>query len=485
MPTREGREPPAGALVRPASEVEGYAGRPPAAASVPAAVPYAPPPGALPAARPPAWRWVHVGVAALAMVLTLPGRTHGLGLFTEPLLKSLRLDRESYGFLNLWATLFGAVFCLPCGRLLDRLGTRAVFLGVTVALGAVVLAMSWCVTGDSPWPLALDLPDWLGGPVVFIVMADLFLFLLLTRGLGQSALSVVSLALIGRSAGRKPGLPMGVYAAATTAGFLAAFAVLGAVVKAAPDAWREPWAGVGVGVLVLGVVGGLMVRNGALEADPAKTAAAGLAGDSHTLGQALLSPAFWTFSVTTSFYGLVVAGTSLFGESLLAERGFDKAVFVNVTLLGIPVGLAANLLAGWLATRWPLPRVMALSAVLLAAALAAFPFVNTELQVYAYAAALAAAGGAITVCFFSVYRRAFGPARLGSIQGVAQMLTVLFSAVGPLIFAKAKARLGGYTPLFPAFAAAAAALAVFTWLAPLPRRRAADTSPLSDLQGES
>jgi MFS family permease len=417
------------------------------------------------------------------MVLTLPGRTHGLGLFTEPLLKSLALDRQSYGFLNLWATLLGALFCLPCGWLLDRLGTRAVFLGVTASLGVVVLAMSGCVVGAGTFPLALDLPGRLGGPVTLVVMADLFLFLLLTRGLGQSALSVVSLGLIGRSAGRKSGLPMGVYAAATTAGFLAAFAVLGAVVKASPDAWRIPWAGIGVGVLVLGIVGGLLIRDRALESDPAKAAAAEPTEPSRTLGQALRCPAFWTFSVTTSFYGLVVAGTSLFGESLLKERGFDKAVFVNVTLLGVPVGLAANLLAGWAATRWPLPRVMALSAGLLAAALVAFPFVTTEAQVYAYAAALAAAGGAVTVCFFTVYRRAFGPARLGSIQGVAQMLTVLFSAAGPLVFAGAQARLGAYAPLFPVFAAVSLGLAVATWAAPLPRRPAIDSSPLTDLQG--
>src|SRR5215813_1541081 len=112
------------------------------------------PPATLPLAAPaadraPAWRWVHVGAAALAMVLTLPGRTHGLGLFTEPLLKSLGLDRESYGFLNLWATLLGALFCLPCGWLLDRFGTRTVFLAVTAALGVTVLAMAQWTTGAS------------------------------------------------------------------------------------------------------------------------------------------------------------------------------------------------------------------------------------------------------------------------------------------------------------------------------------------------
>src|SRR5579885_3651605 len=40
---------------------------------------------AKPAGINPAARGVHVAVAALAMVATLPGRTHGLGVFTEPI----------------------------------------------------------------------------------------------------------------------------------------------------------------------------------------------------------------------------------------------------------------------------------------------------------------------------------------------------------------------------------------------------------------
>jgi hypothetical protein len=44
-----------------------------------------------------------LGVAALAMVATLPGRTQGLGLITEPLLTDLQIDRVSYAVVNLWA----------------------------------------------------------------------------------------------------------------------------------------------------------------------------------------------------------------------------------------------------------------------------------------------------------------------------------------------------------------------------------------------
>src|SRR5947209_16196585 len=125
------------------------------------------------------WRWIHIAVAAMAMVATLPGRTHGLGLITEPLLKDLGLDRVDFAAVNLWATLLGAAFCLPVGWLLDRLGARLTLTGVGAALGAVVMLMS-----------ALE-----GGPGrETALLLEMFVLVLLTRGLGQSALSVVSLA---------------------------------------------------------------------------------------------------------------------------------------------------------------------------------------------------------------------------------------------------------------------------------------------------
>src|SRR5687767_1509069 len=88
-----------------------------------------------------------VAVAAAAMVATLPGRTHGLGLVTEPLLADLGLDRVGFATLNFWATVVGAAFCVPAGWLLDRLGVRWVLAGVLLALGAVVVGMSRVPSG--------------------------------------------------------------------------------------------------------------------------------------------------------------------------------------------------------------------------------------------------------------------------------------------------------------------------------------------------
>src|SRR6201988_1429610 len=95
-----------------------------------------------PFALPFYYGWVNVFIAALAMVGTLPGRTQGLGLITEPLLRDLQIDRVAFARINLWATLIGALFSIGVGRLIDRFGSRIVLTVVTVALEAVVLGMS-------------------------------------------------------------------------------------------------------------------------------------------------------------------------------------------------------------------------------------------------------------------------------------------------------------------------------------------------------
>src|SRR5262252_7708696 len=75
--------------------------------------------------------WINVVVGAVIMLATLPGRTQGLGLITEPMLRDLGLDRVTYANINLWATLLGAAICLPIGRLFDRVGLRAATIALT------------------------------------------------------------------------------------------------------------------------------------------------------------------------------------------------------------------------------------------------------------------------------------------------------------------------------------------------------------------
>src|SRR5215211_5555059 len=98
------------------------------------------------------YRWVMLLLAAAAMVGTLPGRTQGLGLVTEPLIADLHIGRVEYAQLNLWATLIGSLFAIGIGRFIDRLGARIVLTAVVACLGVVVCMMS---SAQSFWSLAI------------------------------------------------------------------------------------------------------------------------------------------------------------------------------------------------------------------------------------------------------------------------------------------------------------------------------------------
>jgi MFS family permease len=394
--------------------------------------------------------WANLALAALAMVGTLPGRTQGLGLVTEPLIADLHIDRVSFAAINLWATLIGSLFCLPCGRLVDRLGSRAVLTAVVAALAATVLGMS----ASAGW-LALAAG------------------VTLTRGFGQSALSVVSLTLVGKWFGKRLNYAMGVYALLVGMGFIAAFPSIGSAVVA--FGWRASWSAIGwVLLVVVAPLSWLAVRNGpvdrSIEFDSADPAAPAPPADL-TLAQALRGHTFWVFALSSSLFGLVYSGISLFNQSILEQRGFDASVYHQVLVISTMLGLVANFAGGWVASRWPIQRLMGIGMGMLAGALVALPLVKTHTHVIVYGALMGIAGGVVTVVFFSVWGQVYGRSHLGKIQGAAQMMTVFASAVGPLLLAGTLARTGSYDGIFYSLAVVVAALGIASWWVQLPSRR--------------
>jgi hypothetical protein len=81
---------------------------------------------------------------------------------------------------------------------------------------------------------------------------------------------------------------------------------------------------------------------------------------------------------------------------------------------------------------------------------------------------MGAAGGLVTVVFFAIWTQAFGKIHLGRIQSAAQMLTVVASAVGPLVVAMAQTQTGSYLSAYRWFAPVAALWAVTVAFTPLP-----------------
>lgn len=421
-----------------------------------------------PLSRPPAFAarlpcyygWVNVLVAALAMVGTLPGRTQGLGLITESLLRDLSLDRVTFAQINLWATLLGSLACLGFGGLIDRVGSRLVLTLLALGLGTVVIGLAQVTT------------------VLWLALA-----ITLTRALGQSALSVASLSVTPHWFTRRLPTAMATYTVVLSIGFMIAFPVVGAVVTG--NGWRAAWAGIGWALLLgLAPLAWLLVRHspeacgleleageaqGQSEADPART---------FRLAEALRTPAFWVFGIGSALYGLVASGVGLFNESILAERGFPATAYHNTLAVTALTALAGNFLGGWLTARWSAGRLMALALALLSGGLWALPHLRTTAGLMSQAVVMGLAGGFVTVLFFTVWGQGFGRRHLGQIQGAAQALTVVASAVGPLLLAKVVAVTGSYAMAFRSLAAVVAVVSACALFTRLPTvQTPAKTSP--------
>jgi MFS family permease len=407
----------------------------------------------LPQRLPFYYGWISVIVAAAAMTATLPGRTHGLGLITKPLLDDLQISETLYTEINLATAILGALVCIPVGYLIDRFGVRAIATGVSAGLGVAVLAMA-AVRG----PTAL------------------FFTLFAVRGFGQSALSVVSMTIVGKWFSRRLGPAMGVFSVLLTIGFIAT--VLGTGYLVQESGWRAAWNGVALALLlVMAPLAWLLVRD-----DPVTCGVAGdLARSSSisdespradfTLVEALRSPAFWVFALGTSVFNLVWSAVTLLNELILEERGYGGSVAVQIMAILTASGLISNLAGGAIARRGNLGRLLAFGLLVLTISLAFFPRITSTSHLRAYAVAMGLTGGIVTVVFFAAWRHLFGAAHLGRIQGAAQLITVLASSVGPLLMAQSRASTGSYMPMFYAMAAVVGILALAAAVVPIPALR--------------
>jgi hypothetical protein len=229
--------------------------------------------------------------------------------------------------------------------------------------------------------------------------------------------------------------------------------------------WRTIWAGIGVSLVALSS-SALLLRQSC-----ESTAGKNLSHDSvgFTLGQALRTPAFWTFSLTISAWGMIYAGVALFNEDIFRERGFERSLYFNVLAEVTVVAICAKFFFGWLLNYIPLNRLLAACLLVTSLSLVGLTQATEVWHAYAYGVGLGIASGAVALLFFATWGRLYGNRELGRIQGVAQMLTVFASAAGPVIFSASKRATTSYTSVFLVLAGFMFAMAVIAMFTALPK----------------
>ncbi len=432
-----------------------------------------------PASFPFFYGWVIVGAATLGIVMSVPGQTMGVSLFTDHLIGATGLSRLEISNAYLLGTLASGLLLPFGGTLVDRFGVRR---GVLVA--SLGLALTVCLLALADRIAAATSDAVPGLPPTVAAFGALALGFTGIRFTGQGMLTLVSRTMMARWFERRRGLVSAVSGPFVNFSFAAAPLLLSLWIARAGwrGAWFEMALVVGVG---MGFVGWLLFRESpeecGLRMDGAPAPPPPAAGDTvvseggrdYTRAEALRTGAFWLVTLGIGNQAMVGTGITFHIVDLGAELGLSEAgavsIFLPIAFVSTPIGMLAGLAADRVPVRWLIMAMMSGQAVMFAA-MAGFDDPWTRVLAIAGWGFSSGFYGPLTVAALPNF---FGRTHLGAIQGAMMSGLVIASALGPSALAALRDVFGSYGPGLYAMVALPAAVFVAAPFVRDPRRRPA------------
>lgn len=388
--------------------------------------------------------------STLGILMSIPGQTMGVSVFTDSLLTATGLSRLSLSNAYLAGTIASSLMLPWAGRWLDRWGARlsAVLASVMLALALVFLAQSDLLSALLRKALPIGI-SFIGPWMVMILGFTLLRFS------GQGLLTLSSRTMLGKWFDRRRGMVAGISGVFVSCGFSAAPKVLATLINAFD--WQGAWfvlaAMVGLG---MGTFAWVFFRDNPeecglrMDGDEHRQASQAASDSdiptpSYDRAQALSTLAFWSITLALSFQALIMTGVTFHVVDIGAAAGLSKehtlAIFVPAAVVSIITGYTVGVVSARVPFRWLIIVMMAGQTVAMIA-------VSQWEQSVWYGAAIVGLGlsngflGPMSTVVLPAY---FGRTHLGAIAGFQMMCMVFGSAIGPSWLAWAENQWGGYT----------------------------------------
>ena len=385
--------------------------------------------------------WVMMALASLVLFASGPGQSHTFSVFVLPLSRDLGISRTSVSSAYAFATLVAA-FGLPLvGRMVDRHGVRSVLAVVAAAFGTAAIAF---------------------GAVNGLVLLTLGFGAL--RFFGQGSLMLCANNLSAQWFDRKRGIALSL----AMLGFSVSVALHPPLAQWLTDSfgWRTAW-------VILGVVTWVLLLPPVLLLVFDRPAALGLRPDGVVTGgesrrpqdaggeivtglsirEARRTGAFWIILLANSSYSALVTAMFFHQISVFEAHGLGAALAASMFSVSAVAMVITVPIVGMLLDRFPTRPLYAASLLSISVALIAMSRVTDFESALVFSVLLGCANGAMQTHYAFVWPRFFGLRRLGSIQGAAQMGSVIGASIGPIPLGLGYDYLGGYGGALVALAA--------------------------------
>jgi MFS family permease len=392
--------------------------------------------------------WVILVAGTVGILMSIPGQTMGVSVFTENLLSDLEINRNNLSLAYLVGTLSSGLMITRAGKLYDKHGARvmAFISGVMLGLMLVYLTrIDWMVD-------ALDNSSVLRPMLAtFVLLAFGFWGI---RFFGQGLLTMVSRNMVMKWFNRRRGLANAVLGIFSALGFSVAPKILSQIIDRLE--WRGAWIFLAILVGVIFAVFVLLIfrdnpgdcgleADGPMKERKRRQRPPSLPDHDFTLKEARNTLAFWAFTLALSLSALYISGLTFHVVSVFESSGLTRemglGIFIPTSVIAVGVQFAGSYASDFIRLKYPL--------ILFVAGLLISSFGLTMLgdQPFAYVLIIAGNGivwGLYTVLIGVTWPRFYGLKNLGAISGFSLSWTVIGSALGPYMFSLSQDLTGSY-----------------------------------------
>ena len=390
-----------------------------------------------PARWPFFYGWVIVLAAIIGTIASLPGQTHGVSAFTEPLLSALSIDRTGFSLAYACGTIGSAMILTWGGRMYDKLGARA-----TGVLGAVCLALVLCYLANLEHvAAALALPfkksDSRQQLAAFCALVMGFFML---RFWGQGILTMVSRNMLMKWFEHRRGLANGIVGVFVPMAFSMTPLTFDQVVQ--KFGWQGAWFTMGMILFGVAAFSWVFFRDNpescGLQPDGNLTRKPGdpqhHPDRQYTLPQARRTLAFWVFTLTIALHALYITALTLHLVSVFDSSGIGKSqamlIFVPSTVITVCVAFPV----GWISDHIRLKHLLFVLMTGMAISMVGALYLEHPFGYAMIILGNGIAGGTFGLLMTVTWPRFYGRKHLGAISGFHMSWVVAFSAIGPFLF---------------------------------------------------
>lgn len=393
--------------------------------------------------------WI-VFVSAFGFILSTPGQTIGVSVFTDHLIQALHVTRFQLSMAYAAGTILSSVVIARISKYLDIWGTRMVAMFSAVTLGIILLYMSQVdrIAGI----LTFSSIPFLTVSIALFCVTFGFLFMRLS---GQGMLALCSRTMLMRWFVVRRGTMNSLMGVVVSLVFSISPLLFDLMIRRFN--WRGAW--VIIGIMMMTVFAGfifLFFRDNpescGLTADGSEFSKNRQIEEeesiSWTLHQVKKTFTFWIFNLGTAMYSLYITAITFHVVSIFESFGYGRTEAISIFSPSSWIAVTLSLVAGFSSDlkfiRYRLKYYLILLLAGMSISAIGILMLGHPVGKWLVIAGNGIASGMFGLCSSVIWGRYYGREHLGEIAGHNMSYLVFFSAVGPSLFAFTLSFFGSY-----------------------------------------